>query len=213
MLEGGVICFNYFRRLLQLINLGFTHWLRTRGPAPTSIGAARLVGLRVPLYSQPELMMSIFPGPVGLCPQDPSAEAVRSAPGEILHESDGVAQKTRDDIVLQKQQMQKHSHIGAVRQEAGYVWAVKYSKTPSRKTDTLPVPLSENFKQTTPASQSVWRCAEMDFILNRRARPGRTTAELFPDQWVRCSRRAEKKRVAVSSGARGRSELTLSTFT
>ena len=81
----------------------------------TSVGAARLVALRVPLHSEPELMVAIPPGPLRLRPEDPPAVPVRPAPGGLLHESDGIAHKTRDEIVLQKQQLHVHSHFGARR--------------------------------------------------------------------------------------------------
>lgn len=79
----------------------------------TSVCAAGLVGFRVPLHSEPELMVPFPPGPLGLRPEDPPAVPVRPPAGRLLHESYGVAHKTRDEIVLQKQKMQVHSHFGA----------------------------------------------------------------------------------------------------
>lgn len=74
-----------------------------------------MVGFRVPFHSESELMVSISPGPLGLRPQDPPAVSVRPAPRGLLHEGDGVANQTRHQIVLQKQQMYVHSHVGARR--------------------------------------------------------------------------------------------------
>lgn len=63
-------------------------------------------------------MVPISAGPVGLRPEDPRAVPVRPAPGGLLHKSGGAAHKTRDEAVLQKQQMQEHSHFGtAARRE------------------------------------------------------------------------------------------------
>ena len=73
--------------------------------ALTSVGAARLIGFRVPLHSEPVLMVPIPPGHLGLRPEDPPAVPVRPASGGLLHESDRVAHQTRDKIALQKQQM------------------------------------------------------------------------------------------------------------
>lgn len=81
----------------------------------TSVGAARLVAFRVPLHSEPELMVAIPPGPLCLRPEDPPAVPVQPASRGLLHESDGIAHKTRDEIVLQKQQLHVHSHFGARR--------------------------------------------------------------------------------------------------
>lgn len=58
-------------------------------------------------------MVPILPGPLGLRPKDPPAVAVRPASGGLLDESDGVAHETRDEIIVQKQQMQKDPHFRA----------------------------------------------------------------------------------------------------
>lgn len=79
----------------------------------TSVGAARLVALRVPFHSESKLMVAIPSGPLCLRPEDPPAVPIRPAPRGLLHERDGVAHQTRDQIILQKQQMYAHSHVGA----------------------------------------------------------------------------------------------------
>lgn len=81
----------------------------------TSVCAAGLVGLRVPLHPEPELMVAVSPRPLRLRPKDPPAVPVRPAPGGFLHESDGVTHQAGDQIVLQEQQMDVHSHVGDER--------------------------------------------------------------------------------------------------
>lgn len=60
-------------------------------------------------------MVAISPGPLCLRPEDPPAVPVRPAPRGLLHERHGVAHKTRDQIILQKQQMYVHYHFEARR--------------------------------------------------------------------------------------------------
>lgn len=87
-----------------------THGLKWK--KSTSVRVAGEVGFRVPLHSEPELMVPFPPGPLRLRPEDPPA-AVRPPRGGLLHKRDGVAHKARHEIVLQEQQMQMHSHVGA----------------------------------------------------------------------------------------------------
>lgn len=55
-----------------------------------------------------------FPaGPLGLSPEDPPAVAFGPPSGGLLHERHGVADETGDEVVLQQQQMETHSHVGA----------------------------------------------------------------------------------------------------
>lgn len=99
----------------------------------TSVSAARPVGIRVSLHSEPELMVPIPPGPVGLRPEDPPAVPVRPPSEGLLHERDGVAHKTRDEIVLQKQQMQIHPHLGTAARRWSVRWQFNQNNTqPSR---------------------------------------------------------------------------------
>jgi len=81
----------------------------------TSVGGARLIGLRVPLHSESELVVPIPPCPLGLRPEDPPAVTVQPAAGGLLHEGDGVAHEARDEIAEQKQHVEVHSHVGVRR--------------------------------------------------------------------------------------------------
>jgi len=103
-----------FPNLINSNLLGLVHIYALIAPVAksTSVCAARLVCFRVSLHSESELMVPFPPGPLGLRPEDPPAVPVRPASGGLFHESGDVAHKTRDKIVLQKQQMQIHSHFG-----------------------------------------------------------------------------------------------------
>lgn len=78
----------------------------------TSVGAARLVAFRVPLDSDPELVVPLLTGPLGLRPEDPPAVTVRPAADGLLYEGNGGAQETRGEIAVQKHHMEIHSHLG-----------------------------------------------------------------------------------------------------
>lgn len=68
----------------------------------TSVGAARLVGVRVSFHSEAELMVAISPGPLCLRPEDPPAEAVRPAPRGLLHGADGAAHRSHQTAEAQR---------------------------------------------------------------------------------------------------------------